>query len=336
LMIAILLGAGLMGVAFAYLMGFVSYTAFTLFWLRKSLRGDDTATMSGNVGNFEARELVLFSLPLLFAFILSHIGIELHTILLGYFKNTAEVGLYSAALPFSQFISLPLTILLFMFLPVASQHWYGRNIEELQSVFKFVCRWIFIVSCSIFLALTLFSREIITVTFGSSFSPAHRALIILSVGYFFNALCGPTGALLLAAGESKKYLLGDLIGVGGALFLCLYLIPKMGVTGAAYAGMGQLLIVNIIRVIFIYQKAKIIPFSFRPFAGLLLMVGIVVVLKDVIYINNFVVKMVVFLGLYSIAIATTKAFRREDISFLSNLLIKRAPGKRLLCQGKTN
>jgi O-antigen/teichoic acid export membrane protein len=336
-MIVILLGAGLMGVAFAYLMGFVSYTAFTLFWLRKGLRGEDTTTMSGNSGNFEARELVLFSLPLLFAFILSHIGIELHTILLGYFKNTTQVGLYSAALPFSQFISVPLTIVLFMFLPVASQHWYGRNIEELQSVFKFVCRWIFIVSCPIFLSLTLFSREIITVTFGSSFSPAHKALIILSIGHFFNALCGPTGALLLATGESKKYLLGDLIGVGGALFLCLYyLIPKMGVIGAAYAGMGQLLIVNIIRVIFIYQKTEIIPFNFRLFAGILLTVGIVVVLKDVMYINNFVAKMVVFLGLYSIAIAATKTFRREDISFLSHLFIKRAPGKSLVCQRKTN
>ena len=68
-----------------------------------------------------SKELILFSLPLLGMVMLDLIVAWTDTLMLGYFKVSADVGLYNAAITLARFLSFPLQALTLIYVPVISE-----------------------------------------------------------------------------------------------------------------------------------------------------------------------------------------------------------------------
>ena len=157
LLIGVFISKNLSFVALSYLIGFIGYMFITALFINKGISYNKYATQN-NLDTIQIRELLSFSLPLVFSFILMQFGAQMNNIFLGYYRTSTEVGLFSAALSFSKIISLPLTIVLFMFLPVMSEYWRKNQIVEMEKVFKIICRWLFVVSGLIFVIFVFFFR----------------------------------------------------------------------------------------------------------------------------------------------------------------------------------
>ncbi|HEC92382.1 MAG TPA: hypothetical protein ENI51_05225, partial [Candidatus Atribacteria bacterium] len=131
---------GVYSISFAYFFGFATYMFSSgLFLIKKySFLGGQQY-----LGGFRLRELMFFSLPLLFSFILKRFSGQIGNIFIGFFKDTREIGFFSAALPLSQVINFPLSAVLFMFLPVASNYWHKERYGDLRDIFKTVSKALF-------------------------------------------------------------------------------------------------------------------------------------------------------------------------------------------------
>jgi len=308
-------------VHFAYFVGFIFYMLISGMLVKKNISLDN----KNYFDDFKIKELFLFSLPLLFSIILKKFGGQISTIVVGFFRDTKEVGYLSAALPFSRFVGLPLNVVLFMFLPVMSRYWHKKDHEELKVIFKAICNWLFCISGFIFFVFILHSELIITKSFGISFLPAHSALIILAIGQFFNVLCGPTGAFLLAAGESKKYFIGDFVTLFFTLLLYIYFVPKFGFLGAAYINTIHLIILNIVYLIFVYRIAKLSPFNKNTlFAIFFIIVAVLFLKRFFANVSSLGIRVFLTIVVYFGIIAATGILKKKSFmtfyGFLKNNL----------------
>ena len=301
-------------VAIAYFMGFAAYMIFSGVWLKRNV----SFTNGNYSGNFKMKELILFSLPLLFSFILKRFGGHIGNIFIGFFRDTKEVGFFSAALPLSNLVSLPLNVLLFMFLPVMSKYWHKEKHEELRIILRTVNNWLFCISGLFFIFFVLYSDLIIIKSFGKEFLPAHSALIVLSAGQFFNAICGPTGSFLLAAGKSRKYFMGDFISLILSSILFVFFIPKFGFLGAAYIAAVQLVFLNIIYVTFFYKIVKVNPFTKNKLYAIGFIMIAIAMLK--ILDVNVIIKIILTPVVYFVILVVTGILKKESMGLLKGFL----------------
>jgi len=264
-------------VSLAYLVGFSISMVILGIWIKRNI----SFSSPNYASNFKTSELILFSLPLLFSFILKRFGGQIGNIIVGFFRNTKEVGLFSAALAFSRLIRFPLNVVQFMFLPVISTYWNKGNHEEMRIIFTTLCKWLFIISGLIFIIFATNARPIILMTFGERFLPASTALIILSAGQFFNTIVGPTGSLLVAIGDSKKFFLGEFLSLIIALILYILFIPRFGFLGAASVNVIYLIILNIFYLFFVYRATKLNPLSRKTLTTM------VFIILAILILNNF-------------------------------------------------
>lgn len=258
ILLFLVLGFEIRGATIGYLIGFIAFASISFYYQNYRT----TNLLGPNIQSKQVRrELFLYSWPLIFSFILMQINSRAGTVFLGYFKNAEEIGFYTAALPIAQIISVFPSTILFMFLPVLSGLYAEKNYHDLKSIFRDATRWIFLPSSIVFLVFFFFPQPILCVLFGENFISAATPLQILASVFFINAMFGPVGTLLLSIGHTKKYFIGDVIGVLVNIALCLLLIPPLGAKGAAYAVLGSMITVNSIRLGFVYHYLKVHPFT---------------------------------------------------------------------------
>ena len=136
------------------------------------------------------------------------------------------------------------------------------NQSEIKKVFHKVSKWVFIPSSFLLIIFLVFTKVIITRTFGVQFESAYKAIWILCTGHFLYNLFCLGGALLIAMGETKRYFFADLCGVLVSFALFPFLVKYSGFTGAAYVTLIRLIVVNGIWMISVYRISKLVPVDF--------------------------------------------------------------------------
>ena len=145
------------------------------------------------------------------------------------------------------------------FLAVQIADLFVKSRQQLQELVKKGARIIAGLSAILSLGLFIFSSQILSV-FGASYTLADDALRILIVGHFLSTLCGITAVYLNMTKKqvTLQYIL--IFTVVLNVILNWVLIPKMGMKGAAIASAVSVILWNVISVIFVYKRDKIILF----------------------------------------------------------------------------
>lgn len=192
------------------------------------------------------RELLAFSLPMGASLILGHLLLWNDTLLLGYFRTSDEVGLYSVAIRLITVAAIMLNSFNTMFAPVISDlHARGMN-SELEDLFKRVTRWIVTLSLPIFLPLILFSPQVLVI-FGEQFTVVSLSLAILTVGQLVNVGTGPVGGMICMRGRPRLETINSVFAWALSIGLCILLIPRYGILGAAIANSAANILANLVR-----------------------------------------------------------------------------------------
>ncbi len=247
-------GAGILAAGYAYLAG-----AAAAFVLVHVLLGR-LLPLVGEVRT-NVPEMLSFSLPLVISTLLSRLLTRTDTVMLGFFRPSVEVGLYSAAFPLAGAMVLILSSFGFMYLPVASRLDAEHKRDEVDAIYKITTKWIFVLTFPAFLTLVVFSEDVLTATFGAEYAPAATALSILAVGFFSRAAFGRSRETVSALGFTTYLLVTNafafLLNVG----LNLLLIPRFGPTGAAIASATSFVGLNLAVFVFLAYRFDITPFS---------------------------------------------------------------------------
>jgi len=280
-----------------------------------------------------ARELLLFSLPLLGVTMLQLIITWTDTLMLGGLKSSTDVGLYNAAYPLAHFISAPLAAVLLIYMPVASGLYAQGSMAEMRRIFSILTKWLCSATLPLFLILFLFPEAVLGFLFGTSYAPAVTALRILSIGFIINNFLGPNGATLVAMGEVRFIMWATLATAVLNVGLNVVLIPPFGIEGAAIASVAAITCINLIRCRKLYSLSKTQPLSKNLLKPTLASVALVFLFQFIFGKLVTVVwwmlplLFILYYVIYGLAILFTKSFDREDIAML--LAIEKRAGVNL-------
>jgi O-antigen/teichoic acid export membrane protein len=266
---------------------------------------------------YEKKNLINFSLPLLFSQFLGLMTFYTDSLMLGYFKNDYDVGVYSAVFRVALLVIIPLTAFNTIFAPIISEQFSKNEMKKVEELFKIVTMWIFTLTLPLIPIFILFAEPIMRI-FGNDFIRGSTSLIILGVGELINALVGSAGNILTMTGRAKINLFNALLFCALNIVLNYLFIPKFGINGAAIATASSIAIINFLRLIEVYFLLRIHPYKLsylKPcIAGFLTFLLVYQLVKNIspVSITTMFLLSVLFVALYALFIFLFKLEKEDE------------------------
>ena len=269
------------------------------------------------------KEMLSYSFPLLLSGVFVVIIVWASTIMLGYLRTASEVGIYNAASPTSALLFIIPTAIISLFLPVITGL-YSRNKKmQIKNIYKKVSKWIFIANFPIMLIMFVFSSKIIEILFGAQYAEAGNVLSILSVGCLIYSVSYTSSNILSMIRKTKTILFITTIFVVSNIILNYFLIPILGVNGAALASSSSFLISSILFIFFCYKEAGLQPFSkefFKAFLlgilSMLVVYSIRQLLSPSLTIIITFLLFIMFILIYFVLLFVFKIIDKEDLEII--------------------
>lgn len=265
--IIFLLGFRLLGAVYGFLISSV-ISAFFGLYLLKRIFPDIVSKLKPS---YEVRKLLRFSLPVLFVGFSYILLVQTDRIMLGYFKASKDLGIYSAAATISQQAGLITYSFGYIFCPIISDLYNRNEFSDLKKLYKTVTRWIVSINLVILVLLILFSKQIMGI-FGSEFTSGWLVLVVLSSVHLIAYSTGGAlvGYVLQMSGKQDIELINAMVMLALNIALNLWLIPIYGILGAAMATGASYAAINVARIVEVYTLLRMHPYDtnyHKPFVA---------------------------------------------------------------------
>lgn len=179
-----------------------------------------------------------------------------------YLEDTAQVGVYHAAATIAIQMNIVLASCIAMFAPMITEAYQKEDMELFSSLFRSVSRWAFLLSFPLLVIVSI-NAEFLMSLFGSEFTNGAQLLVILAAAQAYNIFTGPVGIVLQMTGRQKVDLYINLVLVAVNVTLNIMLIPRFGVSGAAFATLISVVLVHSFRLYMVKRALGIQPFDRR-------------------------------------------------------------------------
>jgi len=271
--------------------------------------------------NHITRELLLNSIPLLAVGILLSIMSWTDTLMLGYFKTPDIVGAYNAAYPIAHLLSIVVSSIGFLYVPIISQLYSKNQIKELNIISGTSTKWCFMLTLPIFFVIFIFPDFILNLFFGSRYIGVGGTLQILAFGCLLDSYFGFNYYTLLSVGKSSLIMYCSLFSASLNIILNFILIPQYGIIGASVASVMSFALIEVYMTIKLYTSLRVHPFT----KSYLKITFVSVILIYMFYINKntFVVSiwtvllyLITFLLIYAMSLLLSRSLTQNDIEIL--------------------
>lgn len=196
------------------------------------------------------------SLPLLVVALSMQILEWSDVLILGAYRDSSEVGIYTVALRTGFIISFVLQAVNTISAPVFADLYSQGKLVQLGDLVKSLTRIMAAATLPVLL-LFLLLPELILSIFGPEFREASVALVIIAIGQYINVALGSVGYLLSMTGHERPLALTVALVGFMNIVLNLILIPIYGFVGAAIATSVSIAVQNISLFIIVYKKLGI-------------------------------------------------------------------------------
>lgn len=160
---------------------------------------------------------------------------QIDSILIGYYMNPTEVGIYAVAVLLAQTLTLIPSAVQRVTAPATATLYGKGDIEGVRNVVFSTMKKSFLISVGIAVTIAIFGQHFITTFFTEEFLSSYIPLLILLLGHTIFAPFMAVGATLSSIG--KVHIPFRISAVCGVLnvVLNILLIPYLGINGAAIA-----------------------------------------------------------------------------------------------------
>ena len=276
----------------------------------------------GKVPNLKG--IMKYSALIIIAGSVAGIILEIDKFMIGEFLDIEQVAYYGVAIYIATVIGVPARSMYQITNPVTAKLLNENRLNELANLYRRSSLNLFIISGLIFLLIILninMLYELIREEFGG----ALLVVFIVSIAKLSDNLIGNNNAILF---NSKYYTAVLVFGVLFALtavILNILLIPQYGIDGAAFATFISIVIYNSTKLVFVYWKFDMSPFTsntVKTFMLILIMVGAFYFWEFPFHpLLNIALKSIC-IGLVYTAVVYTMNFS-EDISKILDRFIQR-------------
>lgn len=202
---------------------------------------------------YRTRHFVKQSLPMLLsASLIVFLGWA-DSIILGIFKDSAEVGIYSVLIKVAAVVSFAMQATDSILAPKIAAAYATDQIALFKKMIRFTVVVNTVVALGLFLGILLFKNFILGL-FGEEFIPFAWALIILAAGQLVNAILGPVSAMFQMTGYQIYWQNILFIAFVVNVILNLSLVQSYGIYGVATATAVSVVLSKLIGAYYIRKK----------------------------------------------------------------------------------
>lgn len=179
-------------------------------------------------------------------------------VLLGWFGETKDAGIYSLAFNISFLVVLPRTAINTLFAPTISSLYTRNDRATLQALVTKSASWTLCAAGCIALALAVLAEPILT-WFGKDFANGVPALRILLVGQVIAASYGSQLYVMTMTEHERSAAALLILSAAVNVVASIFFISILGLTGAAIATTIALIIWNVAMALFISRHLRLLP-----------------------------------------------------------------------------
>lgn len=216
---------GVFGAIIAYLLTSIFISLFAVSFIKKYVK------IKISYKKYLFKDSINYGIKAYFSNLTSFLNYRLDMLLVAFFLGPIDVGYYSLAVGIAEKIwLLPGAVSTVLFPRISTM----ENLKESNLTPK-ATRHTFFIVFIISLILAVLAKTLIKILFGESFLPSVNSLLILLPGIM--ALTFPKILCADLAGRGKPIysLYASLLSLGVNIPLNIWLIPKWGISGAAFA-----------------------------------------------------------------------------------------------------
>jgi len=231
------------------LLAFALSTIFILFFVYKYI----IVNIRDKIPLNHRRKWVNSALLIFFINSIAIINTKTDILMIGFFEEFDQVGIYNVALKLSQIIFITIFVINIVIAPLISQLYTSRQMAKLQKLINNSALFMLVLSVPITLVLIIFNRQFLAI-FGIEFISGSNSLIILCIGQLINILGGSVGNILIMTRHEKESVKSMIVSVVINIVLNATLIPHLGIDGAAYATVISIFTWNTLMLYYVYKR----------------------------------------------------------------------------------
>jgi O-antigen/teichoic acid export membrane protein len=262
---ALALGLGSTAIAAAWAIPFAVGLPVAIVWLLRLLQSAERSEVVESANPRPARHLASefwrFSVPRAFAVIFQTTTIWLDTLLLGALRSAEEAGIYTAATRYAALGAAFIQAIVIVISPqIAALLTRPEDHDRANFLLRNTATWMVIATWPIYITLAVFTPFFLDV-FGREFSAGQDPLLVLTLAILFSTGVGPIATVLLMGGKSSLNMLNTIVSLAVNVVLNVILIPRFGMTGAAFAWAASIVATNVLSLIQVQMYLRLNPFS---------------------------------------------------------------------------
>ena len=268
------------------------------------------------------RRALAVGLPIFTSIILTQVFYSLDTIMLGFMKTDRIVGLYSAAYKIIFTIISLGGLLQETLYPIVSR-FYKDSSEKLAILLNISAKIYVSMAIPMGVGGTVLAKPMIELIYGKSYVEATVALQILIWSVVLILISFTFGLTLLACDQERKYMVGVALGAAANIIVNLFLIPPLGMIGAAIATV----IAQALVTIYLFLRARrIAPIALGKY---LLKPAIAATVMGVASSQlhfNVIANIFLSAAIYSAVFIGLGGIARQDLAILRRFLVPKRLG----------
>lgn len=270
------------------------------------------------------KSILKYTLLIIVAGSVANVILEIDKVMIGQYVKIENVAYYGVAIYIATVIGVPYRSMHQITHPLTAKLLNENNKVGLKELYQKSSLSLLIISGFIFLIITLNINQLYHLIPQEYTGGVMVVFTIGLVKLFDNAL-GNNNSILFNSDYYRMVLLLGVVLAICTIVLNAIFIPEFGINGAAYATCIAIFLYNTIKIVFVYAKFKMIPFTNNTLKTLLLI--LICVLGFYFWdfqfhpILNIALKSLLISLLYGLIVYRFNF--SEDISGLINKLLKR-------------
>jgi O-antigen/teichoic acid export membrane protein len=185
---------------------------------------------------------------------------QLDKVLIGFYINAREVGIYAVASALVAFVPIALQSVNQIFSPTIADLYSRGDRELLGRLFQTLTKWVLLFTFPLATVLIVFAKPVVAM-FGSDYVEGWPVLAIGVLGQLINCGTGSVGYLLLMSGNQARLVKIQGIVTVFMILINIILIPRWGIKGAAIGAAFATVSTNVLSLREVRSALGITPYN---------------------------------------------------------------------------
>jgi O-antigen/teichoic acid export membrane protein len=190
----------------------------------------------------------------------STIIMSIDSVMIGHYTGLGDVGIYTTAAYIASVILIPGRSLYKIALPQIADFWKTENRIGLAKLYKQVTRVNLVIGCLLFIGIWV-NIDNMFALLPAKYSQGRFVIIFIGLARLFDLATGINGHILLTSSRYRYDLLFNVVLSLITIFTNFYFIPAYGINGAAFAAMLAYVLINFLRLVFVWLWFRMQPFD---------------------------------------------------------------------------